>query len=378
MDLAPLAFRRKEHLPERNSVRNELGRGIFRAVCYSISMAEIEHPKSFLETLRISRGVTQVQLAAATGISQATLSKVESGTVDFDEDRWAIIAKELGVPVSAFAGANEPMDADLVFHRKRKSTPKTALNKIAADLALTRRRVESIVGAQMTSLKRHDLEDGYYTAGEIARKVRKELALGDGPVSDLVALLERAGVIVLRWPLESLQVDAIAAWPSKSGPVILVGEHVPAERQRFTMAHELGHAVLHDGEATDAQEREADDFAAEFLFPAKQVVKEWVTNPDLEDLYPIKRKWGISLAALIRRGYDCNLLDDREYRGWNVRLSSTGMHRREPAPLSPENPKALREAIARAEATGITIELLAERAHMHPTEFAATFMEETS
>jgi Zn-dependent peptidase ImmA (M78 family)/DNA-binding XRE family transcriptional regulator len=339
-------------------------------------MEQTEPPKSFLETLRISRGVTQVQLAAATGISQAALSKVESGTAGFDEERWAIIAKELGVPVSAFTDANAPLETALVFHRKRKSTPKAALNKIAADLALTRRRVESIVGCHKTSLKRHDLEDGYYTAGEIARKVRKELGLGDRPVPDLVAELERANVTVLRWPLESLQVDAIAAWPSSSAPVILVGEHVPAERQRFTMAHELGHAVLHDSEATDAQEREADDFAAEFLFPAKQVVKEWVTNPELEDLYPIKRKWGISLAALIRRGYDCNLLDDREYRSWNVRLSSTGMHRREPAPLPPEDPKALREAIAHAEATGVTVELLAERAHMHPTEFAATFMEE--
>lgn len=346
-------------------------------VRYDLLMPAIGDPKSFLEILRVSRGVTQVQLAAATGISQATLSKVESHSATLDDERWAIIAAELGVPVSAFSGEQKPVEPDLVFHRKRKTTPKSALNKVAADLALTRLRVETIVGSEATTLRRHDLEDGYYTPGEIARKVRKELGLGDRPVPNLVAVLEDAGVIVLRWPLETLQVDAIAAWPATSSPVILVGEHVQAERQRFTMAHELGHAILHTGEATEQQEKEADEFASEFLFPAKQVARDWKPDSELDDLIPLKRKWGISLAALIRRGYDCAQLGEREYRSWNVRLSTTGMHRREPEPRPIENPRALRDAIARAENAGITRALLAERAHMHPHEFAAIFLEES-
>jgi len=348
----------------------------FSPVLYDLIMPTPSAAKSYLETLRMARGVTQVELAAATGISQATLSKVERGGASLDKGRWSKVAEVLGVPESAFE-QDLPVEPDLVFHRKRKSAPKAALNKIAADLALTRRRVETIIGVKSTTLRRRSLEDGYYTPGEIARKVRKDLQLGDGPIEDLVTLLESAEVIVLRWPLETLQVDAIAAWPRDGSPVILVGEHVTAERQRFTMAHELGHAIMHDGEATDAQESEADDFAAEFLFPAKQVVKEWVAGSELDDLICIKQKWGISLAALIRRGYDCSQLSDREYRSWNVRLSTTGMHRREPSPRPAENPRALRDAIARAEAAGITRELLAERAHMHAPEFIETFLEET-
>lgn len=330
-----------------------------------------------LEALRLSRGLTQAEVAAVTGVSQAALSKAESGA-DLDEEKWDALADLLGVPVSAFSGVKSSAAPARIFHRKLKSTPKAAVIKVAAELSLVRLRVRDLMGEQRTTLSVHDLEDGFVTPQEVAQDVRKELQLGAGPIENLVAVLESAGALVLRWPLETIQVDAIASWQEGEVPVILVGEHVPADRQRFTMAHELGHAVMHNDEADAAQEKEADAFAAEFLVPAASLVKEWPHPATLEALLPLKRRWGVSLAALIRRGRDTDLLTEDEYRTWSIQLSTTGMHRREPEPTERENPTALETAIRKSIDDGASVDELASSAFMFPREFRHTFLQESS
>jgi Zn-dependent peptidase ImmA (M78 family)/transcriptional regulator with XRE-family HTH domain len=331
-----------------------------------------------LEALRLSRGLTQAQVASATGISQAVLSKLESGDADANEEKWDQLADFLGVPATAFSHIVGSVAPARIFHRKRKMTPQTAVRKVAAELTLVRLRVEYLLGARRTSLRRHDLEDGFSTPQEVAQLVRNELGIGTEPIQNLVGLLESAGAVVLRWPLEAIQVDAIASWQDDTVPVVLIGEHVPPDRQRFTVAHELGHAVMHDGDASESQEREADAFAGEFLLPAERLVAEWPSSPSLEDLLPVKRKWGVSLPALIRRAYDADILSEDEYRRWNILLSTTGMHRREPQPTEREDPAALSESIREALAAGSTIDQLASHAYMYPREFEFTFLQETT
>lgn len=331
-----------------------------------------------LRALRLSRGLTQIELASVVGISQAALSKVESGEARVDLEVWRNIAKALMVPLSAFRAVQSTTAPARIFHRKQRTTPKSAVNKVAAELSLVRLRVRDLIGDQSTTLRRHDLEGGFTTPQEIARDVRAELGLGRGPLGDLVAVLEEAGVLVLRWPLDTIQVDAIASWQDDSVPIILIGEHVPADRQRFTMAHELGHAVMHDAEADKEQEAEADAFAAEFLAPGSEIAKEWPVDDSLDALLLLKRRWGISLSALIRRGKDTGRLTEQEYRQWSIQLSTTGMHRSEPNPTERENPTALATAIRKSLDEGASLEELASNAHMYPREFQLTFLEETS
>lgn len=328
-----------------------------------------------LEALRLSRGLTQTEVAQATGISQAALSKAESGT-DLDEEKWDVLAELMGVPVSAFQDVTASVAPARIFHRKQKSTPKTAVNKVAAELALVRLRVRDMFGQQRTTLRMHDLEGGFVTPHEVAQEVRRELGLGTGPIEDLVGVLEGAGAVVLRWPLEAIQVDAIASWQEGEVPVILVGEHVPPDRQRFTMAHELGHAVMHKDAAGGEEENEANAFAGEFLVPAASLVKEWPRHATFDTLLPLKKRWGISLSALIRRGFEAELLDEDQYRGWNIQLSTTGMHRREPDPGERENPTALVRSIRKSLDAGASVEELASRAYMYPREFQLMFLQE--
>ena len=342
---------------------------------YSSRMDDNKARGVLLEALRIARGLTQNALADESGISQASLSKVESGNLEIDAERWGKLAEALGVPISAFEAATGDVAVARTFHRKQRSTPAAEVKKIGADIALTSRRIHDLVGARTTTLQRHDLEDGFVTPQEVARNVRADLGLGTEPIRDLTKVIESAGVWVLKWPLDSVQVDAIASWPEASAPVILIGDHVSPERLRFTMAHELGHAVMHDSDSSGAQEHEADAFAGEFLLPTAELRKSWPKEPNLEALIELKRIWGMSLSALIRRAHDGGLLTEQQYRDWSIRLSTSGMHRREPAPLDSEHPTALASAVRGELDKGHSVDELAARAHMEPREFSSTFLE---
>lgn len=340
-------------------------------------MSNLKARGELLQALRLSRGLTQAQLAESTGVSQAALSKAESGG-ELDDEKWTQIGNLLGVPVDAFYEVTSSSAPARIFHRKRRSTPKTAVKKVAAELSLVRLRTKRLFGDRQTTLRRYSLEDGFVTPQEIAQSVRSELRLGADPIDDLIAIVEGAGAIVLRWPLEAIQVDAVASWQEGEVPVVLIGEHVPGDRQRFTIAHELGHAVMHETEAGAEQEAEADAFAGEFILPAASLVTEWPCPVTLESLIPLKKRWGISLSALIRRGFDAGVLDEADYQTWNIRLSTTGMHRREPEPSARENPIAVYSAIRSALNAGASVEELASRVYMYPNEFELTFLQETS
>ncbi|MEB0287486.1 ImmA/IrrE family metallo-endopeptidase [Cryobacterium sp. 10S3] len=332
---------------------------------------------SLLETLRLARGLTQVELADAAGMSQALLSKVESGKAELSRDRREAVAALLQVPIGTFNGDTAWVPSARIFHRRQKSASKSALSRVRAELELSHVRVESILGdvAPALRLKRRPLpDDGFTTPGEIAALVRADLGLGHEPIADLTRVLEEAGVVVIRQPLESLQVDAIAGWPDGGTPVILLADHAPAERQRFTMAHELGHATMHDGDAAAEHEKQADAFASEFLVPGERLRSEWKGNA-LPELIEVKKRWGISLSALIRRGWDLGLMTDYDYRAMNIQLTTSGMHRREPDSREPEQPQLLRKTIAQFMAAGTSIDALATRAIMLEPEFTTTFLD---
>lgn len=94
-------------------------------------------------------------------------------------------------------------------------------------------------------------------------------------------------------------------------PLVLMRSVDSWERSRWTIAHEIGHLVLHrHGEVSDDQESEASRFASEFLAPAAAIAREITAAPTLNHLIPVKLKWGISLGALIMHLRESKLIDE--------------------------------------------------------------------
>lgn len=330
-----------------------------------------------LGTVRVARGLTQSKLAQLAGISQGALSKAESGLVPLDHDRLVKLANALEVPPGLVSTPiSEAGPSSQVFHRKRSTFPISKANRLRAELDLLHIQVAGILGSRgpQVRLERTPLpEDGFDSPEDIAREVRVALGLPTDRVEDLVRTLESAGVVVVRRQLRSTQIDAVVSWPESRRPLILLSDQAPGDRQRFTLAHELAHAVMHQL-PTEGQESEADRFASELLMPAA-VIRDQLDEVSIPRLVTLKSHWGVSMAALLRRGRDLGTVSEAQYRAMNIELSRAGYRTSEPGQVAHERPTLLSGVIQDRIAGGETVADIARSAQMRTAEFAELYLE---
>jgi Zn-dependent peptidase ImmA (M78 family)/transcriptional regulator with XRE-family HTH domain len=334
-----------------------------------------------LQLVRVARGMTQAELARRSGVSQAVLSKAESGTVELAAPRLAEVADALGVPVERLAAddATAGVLSACAFHRKRNSLPVSDAKRIQANLNLRRMQVEALLPLDEAAVRvpqKAPSEDGWDSPEDIALETREAMRLGEGPIDDLVAAVEALGAVVVLADLEAARIDAISSWPDGHRPVFLLNSRTPADRRRFTLAHELGHAVMHRL-PTAAQESEADRFASELLMPANSIRAE-LAGLDLPKLVRLKPKWGVSMAALVRKGRDVGAITEHEYKQLNIALSTAGYRKSEPVPLREELPHLVDQTVRRRIGRGEGVQQLADQTLMTVDEFSAIYLEAPS
>lgn len=333
-----------------------------------------QETEPLLGRVRVARGLTQNALAKQAGISQALLSKAESGLVALDAERTKSVAAALDVPESALTVPVTALSSSIVFHRKRATMPVSKANQIRAILDMAQLQVGAILADRRPPLKlrRTPLpEDGYTTPEDIAKSLRKLLEPGVGPVQSVVGTLENAGVPVVMRDLDSAQIDAIFSWPVDAHPLVILSDRAPADRQRFTLAHELGHAVMHQV-PSENQEVEADRFASEFLMPARGI-REDLAMVSIASLARLKSIWRVSMAALLRRARDLGQITESRYKSLSIEMSAAGYRKNEPVSIPGETPALIGAILAERLQAGDTIESLAADAHMTSEEFRNTY-----
>lgn len=359
---------------------SQIARVIVGGVSYAQDVADFSTNdrtgRVMLGTVRVARGLTQAALSKLSGVSQALLSKAEMGLVTLDEDRLDMLAGVLDVPVSLLTVPVDEGAVPYVFHRKRSTLPLSAANRLRAELELLHVQVAGVVagGASVGLIRRPLPADGSDTPEEVAREVRAALGVDDGPIADLVGVLEAAGVVVVMRGLGSERIDAMVSWPEAQRPVVLLGDHIPADRQRFSVAHELAHAVMHQV-PTESQEAEADRFAAEFLMPARDILPDLSAGPvSVPMLARLKEKWRVSIAALLRRAWDLDVISDGRYRQLNIELARAGYRSVEPVVLEAETPSLLGRMVKERIAGGESVAEIARDGFMNENEFADLYV----
>ena len=143
-------------------------------------------------------------------------------------------------------------------------------------------------------------------------------------------------MLVVRLDLEDLhRVDAFSHHHGRRPIVLLNPVKNDKARGRFDAAHELGHLVIHhDAEAgSRLVENQAHAFAAEFLAPAAEIVDELPRTIDWVALQKLKRRWGLSLRALVVRARTLELFNENTYRRALRQLAGFGLP--EPGSLGP-------------------------------------------
>jgi Zn-dependent peptidase ImmA (M78 family) len=205
--------------------------------------------------------------------------------------------------------------------------------------------------------------------------VREQWEIPDGPVENIVRLLERHGVAVFRSELASnnavrkTNVDAYS-WTSGPRPLVMLGTEKDAyERSRLDAAHELAHILLHAADpepANKSLERQAQRFGGALLAPADLMVELWPRGRiDWSRLQRVKQQLGLSLGALLYRARELGLVTETSYINAVKYMSARGWRTKEPGPrLPPETPALIPEALALLNDNGLSFEELASSAQL--------------
>jgi Zn-dependent peptidase ImmA (M78 family)/transcriptional regulator with XRE-family HTH domain len=325
---------------------------------------------------RLSRGMSQVQVATHLGIKQPAYSKIENGNIAVSLEHLKALAHLFGYPESFFFQTERIWGLASPHHRKRKSLTITQLETIEAQLNIVRlniRHLASNVDLQpLSELPNLDVDE-VGGATEVARQVRRLLRVPSGPIGNVTQLLEDAGVFIMEWQFPSDRIDAISIWGFGEHPVILLNEAFPADRKRLTLAHEGGHLVMHATNVSPDPEAEANSFARELLMPEEEI------RPDLaglriSDLPDLKRRWKVSMRGLVYCAQDIKAITRDQARYMFMRLSQQYGAKHEPIALPPEPPSLIKEVLDHYfKDMGYTVEQVAGLTHRTVDEFEQLF-----
>ena len=300
-----------------------------------------------IETARRAKGWTQEQLAEWAGMTQAALSRYENDLRSPDDDAVERIANALGVtPRLLKSGARMEGGIAVNAHMRRQATARATLwRQLEARLNLARLHASNIYEEISLRAERQVpvLDPDLVTPTDAARLVRVQWRMPLGPVRGLVDWMESAGILVIADHFgESARVDGLSQWAGDH-PIVMINADVPTDRLRWTLAHELGHLVLHAHYIDFDAEDQANAFAAEFLMPADEIGPT-LNRLRLGDLLELKRAWAVSLAAIIERAHTLGKISPQERASLYKMLNAKGIRRREPASdeIAPESPRLAR------------------------------------
>ena len=302
---------------------------------------------ALLTLAREYRGFTQAELADRAGVTQGYISKFENEILPISPEMMETIARALDWPVGFFSRGDKVygLGSTCLYHRKQATLPVSTLRSVQAKANVLRIGVLPLL-EDVELVAEHPFPvmdvDEYGSPVTIAQMVRAVWRLPLGPVQNLVAAVESAGGIIWRVPFGTRQMDAVSHW-STPHPILLLNSEASGDRVRFSLAHEIGHLVMHRIPNPD-MEREADHFAAELLMPEREVRSDLI-RLDLVKAAQLKAYWKVSMAALVMRGRDLGVITPGRAKGLFVELSRMGFRTREPVEIPIEEPTVLESLV---------------------------------
>jgi Zn-dependent peptidase ImmA (M78 family)/transcriptional regulator with XRE-family HTH domain len=326
-----------------------------------------------LTQARARVGVSKTDLAARVGVSTAAIGQYEAGINSPRSEVVEKLARELEVRPDFFSVGRPLARFDILnaHFRSLRSARVGDRHKALATATLVWELTFAL--ERYVRLPEADLPEvpPDTAPAEAAVILRNHWALADGPIKHLVATAESHGIVAVVRPLG--EIDAVDAFSLiiVDRPIIVTTPRRSENvfRHRFSIAHEIGHLLLHGNSSgqSAAIEREADEFAAAFLTPAGAMDSALPVRLDLAVLDRLGRTWGVSPHSLVRRMVERGRTSESSARRAYQRLAMIDDPAADPTSAYPgETPTLLKKAAELASDHGTAVPALAEVLKVSP------------
>lgn len=329
-------------------------------------------------------GLTKTVVARELGVSPMAVGHWETGTNPPRPDHIHALSSLLDIPVEFLAAGrpHAPVSESDAHFRSLRRTPAHQRKKATSfveqiwELTLALEKHVRLPIVDIPGFSDGEVTPSALSPSATAQMVRNSWGLGSGPIPRVVRTMEKHGIVITLSEFAGEATPTVDAFSTSRLPrpiVVLTPERArDVYRHRFTAAHELGHLVLHgDAAHGDLQlEKEADEFAAEFLTPAAQITPLLPTRLNLQALDTLSKAWGVSIESLIYRCRELGTISEAAYRRAFQRLNQlrkVELFVHSPVDQHPgEIPTMLRSAQKMAADNGLSLIDLADELALKP------------
>jgi len=314
-----------------------------------------------VRSLRLAHGMTQTELANHLGLStNAVISRIEMGRGALDEDQIDTFARVLACDPSLLVVPPPSVLSTRPWLRSYTDARVKTLDAVLSDTGHCHEFIETLSLPRIpTSIPgfrgdANDPEDIERYAEEMRTAAQ---VIEGGVVGHMVRAAERLGVVVLPMEDELGRHLGLSQYIDEQPYLRVARAGIPGDRQRFTVAHELGHLGLHastppptDAESARRIENQAHRFASAFLTPADPVLEqldELGGRVTLTTLQQMKSTWGVSIKGLVVRLRQLSVIGDGQATALYKQISKRGWNKREPIAVTNENAVWLADRLER-------------------------------
>lgn len=318
---------------------------------------------SRLQNARIYNGFTIAKLSKELGISKQAFSKYETND-NIPLEKVFQIAKILNFPTEYFFQSENKYNLEVksTYFRSLLTTNKKCRNEQIVKMQYLS-IIYSILNeyVEFPSLNIPDDLPLDITPEEAANELRKHWNLGNKPINNIIQIAEENGIIVTKFKTNTDNIDAFSTLINLENKglylVALNKNKNSACRIHFDVAHELGHILLDewnedietlDREEFKNREKVANRFAAAFLLPKEEFIKDASLYPSNLDYYTeLKKKWKVSIASMVYRARELNIISQYQYQSLFKKMNYRDILKKEPLDdiLKTSEPSLLNEAI---------------------------------
>lgn len=332
-----------------------------------------------LRLARLFHGFSLAELGERVGVSKQFLSRVEAGGESVTSQLETALTEHLQVLPEFFYKPDPNPITDEQCHFRRQLTTKVVLRQIGRARGEMLKRLVSVLDEHV-DLPAYRMEAAELTSPETiergAEQFRNQFGLGTGPLSNVTRIAEAAGAVVTRIDGLAHEIDAIS-FATKRPVIALNAAGRSSCRERFGIAHELGHLALHIGVLTGDRltESQANRFASSLLLPRSTFGRECHLGLrggrlNWSGLSELKLRWGTSKAAILFRGHQLGHFSESQVRTGYISLKRHGeaIEESEDWRVPHEEPEVLQEGLkVMREQLGIHVSAIARQMGVQST-----------
>ena len=316
-----------------------------------------------LKRIRLLKNLSLKDAGNLLNMTATAISKYEKGEILPDSKKLIDFANAYNVKsIELLKAYNVPKMKFTSFRKKKRLTGRNLelLEEIIQDEVAKYLEIIEMnnIDTDNIKLKKYlcnDLENVEKAANDFRNYIKIS---NKQPISDLINILENLGIIIIQIKNPDNRFDDFDGLSEivNNIPVIVLLDGIKdGARQRFTIAHELGHLILNINNNELDEERMCNRFASALLMPKEAIINEFGysrRNINFFELTAFKNEFKVSYAAIVYRLKDLNIISEYLYKKLSIFLSQR-IGKNDPKPIQPEISFQFKKIVYKLEADEI-------------------------